>query len=67
MLSVIIAKSSTYVVVVHVEGGVLKGYYQSSFSSHLISGFKNMMNRYGLRVSLCMVPLLISIGDVVPK
>ena len=40
---------------------------QLSFSSHLRSGFKNMINKYGLRMSPCMVPRLIEIGGVVPK
>ena len=49
------------------EGDVLKWYPRLSFSSHLRSGSRNMMNRYGLRVSPCMVPRLICIGGVVSK
>ena len=67
MLSVIMAKSSAYAVVVHVEWEVLKWYPMSSFSSHLRSGSRKIINRYGLRVSPCIVPRLISIGSVVPK
>ena len=52
---------------VHTEGEVLKLYPRSSCSSHLWSGFINIIKRYGMRVSPCMVPLLISIGGVVPK
>lgn len=35
--------------------------------SHLRRGSRNMMNGYGLNVSPWMVPLLIWIGEVVPK
>ena len=66
MLSVIIAKSSAYVIVVHVAEDVLK-WYPISFSSHLRRGSKKMIDRYGLRVSTCIVHRLISIGNVVPK
>ena len=62
MLSVMIVRLSAYVVVVHMEGDVSKWYPMLSFSSHLKSGSKNMINRYGLRLSLCMVPRLILIG-----
>ena len=67
MLSIIIARSSLHVVVVHVKGDVLKWYPMLSYSSHFRSGSKNMINRYGLRVSLYIVPRLISIGSVDPK
>lgn len=67
MLSVIIARSSAYVVVVHVERDVLKWYPMLSFSNHLRSGSKNIINMYGLRVSPCMIPWLISTGGVVLK
>lgn len=67
MLSVIIVRSSTYVVVVYVEEHVLKWYSMLSFSNHLKSCSKNLMNRYKLRVSSCMVSRLISTVDVVPK
>ena len=62
MLSVMIARLSTYAIVVHMEGDVLKWYPMLSSSSHLKSGSKNMINRYGLRVSLRKVLRLISIG-----
>ena len=35
--------------------------------SHLRRGSKNIMNRYGLSVSLCIVPLWMGIGKVFPK
>ena len=35
--------------------------------SHLSRGSKNMINRYGLRVSPCIVPLCMGIGCVLPK
>ena len=43
---------------------MLKWYPKLSFSSHLRSGSRNIINRYGLRVSPCMVPRLIFIGNV---
>ena len=45
ILSVIIARSSAYAVVVQVERDVLKWYPRSSFSSHLRKGSRKMMNR----------------------
>ena len=65
MLSKIFARSSVYVVEVHVAVYVLKWYSMLSFSSHLNSGSKNIINKYGLSVSPCMVSRLIVIGDVV--
>ena len=62
MLSVMIVRFSAYAMVVHVEGDVLKWYLMLSSSSHLKSGSKNIINRYGLRVLLCKVLRLISIG-----
>ena len=38
-----------------------------SCSNHLRRGPRNIMNRYWLRVSPCMVPQLISIEIVIPK
>ena len=67
MLSVMIARSSAYAIVVQVDMDVLKWYPRLSFSSHLRSGSKNIINRYGLRVSPCMVPRLIVIGGVIPN
>ena len=46
---------------------MLKWYPKLSFSSHLRSGSRNIINRYGLRVSPCMIPRLIFIGNVDPK
>lgn len=46
---------------------VLKWYPMLSFSSHLRRGSRKMINRYGLSVSPCIVPLLIFIGSIVPK
>ena len=56
-----------YVVVLHVDDNVLKWYPMLSFSNHLKSDSRNIINRYGLKVSPCMVPQLISIGGVIPK
>ena len=35
--------------------------------SHCRSGSRKIINRYGLSVSPCMVPLCIGIGCVLPK
>jgi hypothetical protein len=67
MLSVLIARLSTYVMVVHVKGNVLKSYHMSFFFVHLKNGSKNMMNRWKLRVPLCMVQWPIYIACIVPK
>lgn len=67
MSSMMIARSLAFAVVLHVARDVLKWYPMSYFFSHLRSGSKNMINRYGLRVSPCMVPRLFVIGGVVPK
>ena len=37
------------------------------FSDHLMKGYRNMIIKYKLRVSPCIVLMLISIGNVVPK
>lgn len=37
------------------------------FSSRLKSGFRTMINKFGLSISPWMVPLLIFMGGVVPK
>ena len=66
-LSVIIARSFAYAIVMHTKWDLLKWYFMSSFFIHLKSDFKNMMNMQGLRVSSCMVSRLLSIGGVVPK
>ena len=62
MLLEIIVRLFAYIVVLHREVDMLKWYPVLFFSSHLKSGFINMINKYGLRVSPCMVPWLISIG-----
>lgn len=67
MLSKIIARLFAYAVVVHVEVNMLKWFSMSYFSNHHSNGYRNMINKYELRVSLCMVPRLIVIGCVVPK
>lgn len=48
-------------------GGFVEVITNFVFFSHRRSGFRNMMNRYGLNVSPSTVPLLIWIGEVVPK
>lgn len=65
--SVMIARSSAYVVVVHMEAEVLKWYPKSIFLSHLRRGSKKMMNRYGLRISAWIVPRLMFIENILPK
>ena len=55
MLSVSIARSFPYIVVVHVVGEVLKRHPMLSCSNHLSSSSRNIMNWFGLRVSPCMV------------
>lgn len=67
ILFVIIARSSTYAIVMHVEEDVLKWYPMLSFSSYFRRESRKTINRYRLRVSFCIVPRLISIGSVVPK
>ena len=57
MLSEIIARLYAYVVVVHVAVDVVKWYPMLSFSSHLNSGYKNIINKYGLSVYPCAVLL----------
>ena len=67
MLSVIIARWFACAVVVHVAGNVLKWYPGLFFSNHLRRGSRNMIKRYGLKMSPCIVLRLISIGGVVSK
>ena len=67
MFSVIITKSSAYVVVMHIAEDVLKRYLMLSFLNYLRRDSKKIINKYGLRVSSCIVPRLISIGSVIPK
>jgi hypothetical protein len=67
MLFVIMAKSSAYAAEFIVYYDVLNLYPRFPRSSHLSSGSRNMMKRYGLSVSPCMVPLCMCIGFVLPK
>ena len=61
------ARSSAYAVVVHMIVEVLKWYPILFFSNQRSSDSKNMINKYGLRISPCMVLRLISIRGLVPK
>ena len=56
MLYVSIARSFAWVMVVTVLGKVLNLRTRLSFSSHLRSGSRNITNKYGLRVSPCILP-----------
>lgn len=67
MLSMIIASSFVYFVVVHVEEDVLKWYPIPSFYNHLMKRSRNMIIKYMLKICPCIVLLLIPIGSVVPK
>ena len=64
---VIVAKSSAYVVELSVYCDVLSLYPRLSLSNHLSSGSRDMINRYELSVSPCMVPLCMWIGLVLSK
>ena len=46
-----VAKSSTYAIELIVDLDVLKVYPYLPFCSHLSSGSRNIIKRYGLRVS----------------
>ena len=59
MLSVRMTRLSAYALVLHVAVDVLRWYPMLSFSSHLRSGYKKMIKRYGFRMSAWMIPLLI--------
>jgi hypothetical protein len=67
ILLVIMAKSSAYAVELSVYCDVLSVYPRLPLSSHLSSGSRDMMKRYGLSVSPCMVPLYMWTGLVFPK
>jgi hypothetical protein len=60
---VIMARSSTYAAELRVYCDVLSLYPRLSLSS----GSRDMMKRYGLSVSPCMVPLCMWTGLVLPK
>jgi hypothetical protein len=63
----IMARLSAYVVEFIVYCHVLSWKPRFPRSSHLSRGSKNMIKRYGLSVSPCMVPLCICTGFVIPK
>jgi hypothetical protein len=67
MSFVIMAKSSAYVAELSVYCDVLSLYARLPLSNHLSSGSKNMMKRYGLSVSPCIVPLCMCTGLVLRK
>jgi hypothetical protein len=67
MSLVIMAKSFTYVAELSVYCDVLSLYPKFPRSNHLRSGSRNMIKRYGLSMSPCMVPLCIWTGLVLPK
>lgn len=67
MLSMRMAKSFTYAIVVHVVLEVLKWQPSEPTFNHLNRGSRNMMNIYGFSVSLWILPLLMYMGGVVPK
>ena len=66
ILSDIMARSSAYAVVVHVDVDVFKWYPMLFFFSQRSRDYMNIINKYGLRVSPCMVPRLIVIGCIIP-
>ena len=56
------ARSLTQIVELHVALEILKYYIRLSFSNHRKSGSRKMMKRYGLSVSSCIIPMFILIG-----
>ena len=66
-LLAIVARSSAYDVEEILILDVPKVYPLFPCCSHLSRGSKNMINRYGLRISPCIVPLWMGIGKVFPK
>ena len=66
-LLAIVAKSSTYAADEILILDVPKVYPLSPCYNHRRRGSKNIKNRYGLRVSPCIVPLCMGIGSVLPK
>jgi hypothetical protein len=67
MLLVIMARSSAYAVAFIVYYDVLSLYHRFLYSSHLNRGSKNIIKRYGLSVSPCMVLLCMCTSFVLPK
>jgi hypothetical protein len=64
---VIIARSSAYAAELSVYCDVLSLPPNLTLSSRLSSGSRDMINRYGLSVSPCIVPLCMWTGLVLPK
>jgi hypothetical protein len=64
MLFVIMARSSAYAAefIIYCESDVLRLYPRFPRSNHLSSGSRNMMERYGLSASPCMILLCMCIG-----
>ena len=62
-----IARSSAYAAELIFVLEVLKEYPLFPFCSHLRSGSRKIIKKYGLNVSPCMVPLCMGIGCVLPK
>ena len=67
MLLVIMAKSSVYVAEFSVYCDMLSLYPRLSHFSHLSNGSRNMIKRYGLSVSPCMVLFCMCTNFVLPK
>jgi hypothetical protein len=67
ILFVIMAKSSAYAAELIVYCDVLSVYPKLPHSNHLNSGSRDMIKRYGLSVSPCMVPHCMWTGLVLPK
>jgi hypothetical protein len=61
------AKSSAYAAELSVYYDVLSLYPKLPLSSHLSSGSRDMIKRYGLSVSPCMIPHCMWTGLVLPK
>ena len=66
-LLAIVARSSAYAADEILTLDVPKVYPLSPCCNHLRRGSRNIINRYGLRVSPCIVPLWMGIGRVLPK
>jgi hypothetical protein len=64
---IIMAKSSAYAAELSVYSDVLSLYPRLLPSNHLSSSSRDMIKRYGLSVSPCMVLLCMWIGLVLPK
>ena len=67
MLFVVMARSSAYAAELSIYCDVLSLYPRLPRSSNRSSGSRDMMKRYGLSVSPCMVPLCICTSLVFPK